>query len=185
MLTQADETDPHFALVCRFFYIVSLCKRICMFLPAYAHRVLQCHQIYIPHIFCRTPWHGRSGQSATTSSGLCQLLRVQAAGEAPLTPPWLAGRSHHTHKLACRSSRWAKPGPQPGTQIGTLELQSRGWENSTAWMWAAVPFMVVAILVLDLSIILCLAYLKSARVAGHLHHEGAVALRQRHLVPTG
>lgn len=73
------------------------------------------------------------------------------------------GCPRETHKLVCRSSRWAKPGPLPGTQIGTLELQSRGWENSTAWMWAAVPFMVGAILVLDLSIILCLAYLKSAR----------------------
>ena len=61
----------------------------------------------------------------------------------------------------CRSPRWAVPGPQPGTQIGTLELQARGWENSNAWMWGAVPFMVGAILVLDISIILCLAYLKS------------------------
>lgn len=51
--------------------------------------------------------------------------------------------------------------PGSGT-IGELLFTQRGFENSEAWIWTAVPFMIGAVIVLDIAIILCLALLDCA-----------------------
>lgn len=66
--------------------------------------------------------------------------------------------------VTCRAPRWDKPSPVPGESIGTLILQERGWENNLGWLWGGVPFMIGAIVIMDVAIILCLAYLKSERL---------------------
>lgn len=56
--------------------------------------------------------------------------------------------------------RWAKPGPLPGTQLGTLLLEQRAYENKEVWIWGGAAFMVGAIVIMDIAIILCLTFLQ-------------------------
>lgn len=43
--------------------------------------------------------------------------------------------------------------------MGDTILQQRGFENTDAWIWVGVPFMIGAIIVLNIAIIFCLAVL--------------------------
>jgi len=61
-----------------------------------------------------------------------------------------------------RAPRWQnQPGPTPGSTMGDTILQQRGFENTDAWIWVGVPFMIGAIIVLNIAIIFCLAVLDS------------------------
>lgn len=56
-----------------------------------------------------------------------------------------------------------------GQTLGNTLLSQRAFENTEAWIWVAVPFMIGAILVLDIAIVLCLTLLDCGSCATFPH----------------
>jgi Plant PDR ABC transporter associated len=60
----------------------------------------------------------------------------------------------------CSAPRWQSPSPVPGVSIGDLLLDQRNFHHSKVWIWVAFAYIAGAIVVTNLLIIACLAWLK-------------------------
>jgi Plant PDR ABC transporter associated len=62
--------------------------------------------------------------------------------------------------LCCRAARWQVPSPVPGITIGDLLLEVRSFHHSKVWIWTSFAYIAGAIVITNLAIIACLAWLK-------------------------